>query len=92
MARKQAETEFAWARFKIQREIHGLAIYIRDRFGLETIPIAYVGLLSYAYAGKDYETVAQEMAASIGITLPPLSEENLQLELEKPDGTIDTTE
>ena len=85
MSRKKAETGFAWVRCQVGEPIHDLAKYIRDRFGLPNVPLAYTYLLHFYLWGKDPEAIAQEMAASIGVTLPPLSEENPQLPLEEFD-------
>ena len=76
----------AWVRAQVAEPIHQKAIYLRDRLGLANIPMAYTYLLHYAYWDKDPETIAQEMATSIGLVLPSLEPEQLPIkELETDD-------
>lgn len=85
------QIKFAWVRCQVGEPVHDLAKYIRDRLNLSSIPMAYTYLLHFAYWDRNPEEVAQEMADSIKLTLPPLPEAD-QLSMEELTSEDDTTE
>lgn len=68
----QPSEKVAWVRVEVPEQVHLLAHYIKERCGMPNVPTAWRFLLCWQFYGKNFEDVAQELAADAGWVLPPL--------------------